>query len=186
MKFSSSTLSVCLFLFFAYPALAETGVGGLDVFFLQQGNLLKAERTKANHVRVALAKQPFEIRFGTQDLGVCASTQLAVFDKANKATDTMTDYTSCMFLFKAFSMSADGGELIANIDGANWLNTAHGARKGKDGRNVYSVERFTGKETGDLALAKVQQPMYLAIWDDRNKNKTIDLSEVVRVELVFN
>lgn len=185
MKLSKSTLLLITSVFLSYPALAEEGIGGLDLNITQQGKTAIAEKTDNYRFRLRLAKAPFEIHYGAQQIGVCVSTQPAVFEKANNATDTMSDFTSCMFMFKAFGMSADGGELIADIDGSSWLNEAHGARKGQGNRYVYPVTRFTGKETGDLELTLITQPMYLVFWDDRDKNKTIDLKEVARVELVF-
>lgn len=185
MNIIRTTFFVLISPFLVHSAFAEMGIGGLNLNITQQGKAINAEKTDNYIFRLGLAKAPFEIHYGAQDLGVCVSTNPAVFEKANNATDTMSDFTSCLFMFKAFGMSAEGGELIVDMDGASWLNLAHGARKEQGNRYVYSVGRFTGKETGDLELTKVSQPVYLVFWDDRDKNKTIDVGEVARVKLVF-
>lgn len=176
----------CISIFLSFSAAAVEGVGNLKVLIVQQGKLVNIEKLYNNIDRVRLSKKPFEIHYSADDLGVCVSTQRTVFAKAKQGVDTVADFSSCLFLYKAFGMSADGGELIADMDGANWLNKSHGARKGKDGRFIYSVERFSGKETGNLELSKVAKPMYLLFWDDLNKNKVVDFRETARVELVFD
>jgi len=165
---------------------ADSGIGGLELQFVQQGTTVEASRTALNEFELNLAKQPFEIHYSAQQLGVCASTSPKVFDKARTATDTMSDFSSCLFTFKAFSMPAEGGVLTVDIDGANWLNPAHGAKKESDGYNSYLVAKFGGKEIGSLTIDQLKQPIYLAIWDDKNRNKTIDIAETVRVVLNFN
>ncbi len=185
MPFTRLSFLFLLSVFVSGPTLAEEGIGGLDLYFTQKGEPLRAAKTENYYFRLRLAKAPFEIHYGAQEIGVCVSPRPAVFEKANIATDTKSDFTSCMFIYKDFVMSADGGVLIANINGSNWLNQAHGARKEQNNRYIYPVTRFTGKESSGLELNRIMRPMYLVFWDDLDKNKTIDLGEVARVELVF-
>ena len=166
--------------------LAESNIGRLGIVITQQGKPVASTKVNKHFDRLQLAKAAFQIKYKAQEIGVCVSTSASVFEKANQAVDTMSDFTSCLFTFKAFGMSKDGAELVANIDGANWLNDSHGAEKIQGEGYSYRVEKFVGKETGDLKLTQISIPMYLVFWNDRDKNKIIDIGEVAKVELKFN
>ena len=185
MKLTRALYLIALSAFLSYPAIAEEGIGGLNIFITQAGSTAVAKKLTNSRVRVSLSKKTFEFHYSAKQIGMCVSINPDVFEKAKIGTNIQSDYSSCMFMFKAFGMSADGGKLIVDIGGSNWLNKAHGAKKGKDGRNFYRVASFTGKETGKLEITKVTQPMYLAIWEDLDNNQIIDTGELVKVELAF-
>ncbi len=182
---SHLAMASCLSMSITATAMAANNLGGLDVTITQSGAQLTVHDTGENYQRIELQKQPFEFSYAADQIGVCASTKPAVFDKATSATDTMSDFKSCLFVFKAFGLPAEGGTLIVDIGGANWLNTSHGAKQ-RGGKNTYAVSDFSGKETGNIPVTQINQPIYLAIWDDKNRNKTVDAGEVARVELKFN
>lgn len=185
MKHKQATFLFILTIFVSLPALGGQGIGDLSVSIQQSGNPVNAEKTTNDRYRIALSRKPFEISYHAKEIGICVSTSPDVFEKAKVNTNTDSDFSSCLFLYKAFGMSPKGGTLFADMGGGNWLNKAHGARKGKGGRNVYQVASFSGKETGDLPLTRITRPMYLAIWEDLNSNRIIDQGELARVELVF-
>ena len=185
MKLTRMLYLIILSTFLSCPSIAEEGIGGLNIFITQACSTAVAKKLVNSRVRVSLSKKPFEFHYSAKQIGMCVSINPDVFEKAEIGTNIQSDYSSCMFMFKAFGMSADGGKLIVDIGGSNWLNKAHGAKKGKDGRNFYRVASFTGKETGKLEITKVTQPMYLAIWEDLDNNQIIDTGELVKVELAF-
>ena len=165
--------------------MAKENIGGLDVFITQAGKAIAPSKLKNNHIRITLSKKPFDFHYSAKEIGMCVSLNPVVFDMAKTGTNTTTNFASCMFMYKAFGLSGEGGDLVVDKGGVNWLNKTHGAKKGKDGRNFYRVENLTGKETGDLTLTKAIKPMYLAIWVDKDSNKIIDKGELARLELTF-
>ncbi len=169
-----------------YPSIVPAeAIGTLDLTIAQNGAAITAERIDGNRYRAKLARQPFELRFGAQDLGICASTKEDVFELAPTGTDSMKDFASCMNMFKAFAMDADGGSLIVDSSGANWLNAAHGTHSDTSGKTLFTVKQFTGKETGDIALSDANDPIYLMIWDDKDRDKKIGPTESLRLEIHF-
>ena len=161
---------------------SDAGIG-----IMQNGRQVGMSVESGNIHRVVLSKQPFDISYPEGVLNLCAWTDDSIFTKAKRGTDTMQDFSSCMFIYKSVAMRADASYLFLSEESGFSLNPAHGAKKLSAKRASYHVTHLEreGKDTPAIQLTDVAQTIYLVAWMDKDKNQVINDGELEHFVLEF-
>ena len=182
-------LVLCLGILVATAATAAERhkSSSIGISIMQNGKQIGMRVESGNTHRVVLSKRPFDISYPEGALNLCAWTDDSIFAKAKRGTDTMQDFSSCMFIYKSVAMKADASYLFLSEGSGFSLNPAHGAKKLSAKRASYHVTHLEreGKNTPAIQLSDVKQSIYLAAWMDKNKNQVIDDGELERYVLEF-
>ena len=134
-----------------------------------------------------LSTEPFDISYPGSALNLCAWTDDSIFEKAKSGTDTMSDFTSCMFIYKSIAMAKKATNFYLSDGGGFTLNTAHGSTMLSEKRSTYHVTHFVheGKGSEAVKFSSLDGAVYLVAWIDKDKNQVIDDGEFERFKVEF-
>jgi hypothetical protein len=187
MMMKRFVLAVCLSGAALVHAQGLTESPDLKVRIAQGGQQVVMQPAGGDSLMVRLRGDSFDINFPGEVLNVCAWTDSSIFEKAAVGSDTMQDFTSCMFMYKSLAMEGNATYLYLSEEAGFSLYESHGAQRLSEKRSQFHVTHFApeGRGAADIPLAGFAGEVYVVMWIDKNRNQVVDAGEVERLVLAF-